>query len=67
MEIERRDNEIVIRVDGGTDLTGIQRLLDFIKFREITSKSKATQQQIDDLAKKSKSSWWEENNSRYIK
>jgi hypothetical protein len=67
MEIERRDNEIVIRVDGGTDLTGIQRLLDFIKFREITSKSKATQQQIDDLAKQSKSSWWEENKSRYIK
>lgn len=67
MEIERRDNEIVIRVDGGTDLTGIQRLLDFIKFRGITSKSKATQQQIDDLAKQSKSSWWEENKSRYIK
>ncbi|MCL6259558.1 hypothetical protein M3O96_10685 [Aquiflexum sp. TKW24L] len=67
MEIERRDNEIVIRIDGGTDLTGIQRLLDFIKFREITSKSKATQQQIDDLAKQSKSSWWEENKSRYIK
>lgn len=67
MEIERRDNEIVIRVDGGTDLTGIQRLLDFIKSREITSKSKATQQQIDDLAKQSKSSWWEENKSRYIK
>lgn len=67
MEIERRDNEIVIRVDGGTDLTGIQRLLDFIKFRGITSKSKATQQQIDDLAKQSKSSWWEENKSQYIK
>ncbi|WP_113925672.1 hypothetical protein [Cognataquiflexum aquatile] len=67
MEIERRDNEIVIRVDEGTDLTGIQRLLDFIKFREITSKSKATQQQIDDLAKQAKSSWWEENKRRYIK
>lgn len=46
MEIERTEKEIVIRVDAKTDLTSVQRLLDFIKFREITSKSKATQKQI---------------------
>ncbi len=67
MQIERTDKEILIRVSANTDLTGLQRILDYIKFREIASKSKVTQGQIDELAKQSKSSWWEKNKSRFIK
>lgn len=67
MQIERTNNEIVIRVASDTDLTGLQRILDYVKFREIASKSKSTQEQIDELAKESKSSWWEKNKSRFIK
>jgi hypothetical protein len=67
MEIERTDDEILIRVAANTDLTGLQRILDYIKFRELASKSKVSQKKIDELAKESKSSWWEENKSRYIK
>jgi hypothetical protein len=67
MQIERTKNEILIRVASSTDLTGLQRILDYIKFREIASKSKATQEQIDDLAKDSKSTWWEENKYRLVK
>ncbi len=67
MQIERTDNEILIRVAANTDLTGLQRILDYIKFREIASKSKVTQKQIDKLAKESKSSWWGKNKSRFIK
>lgn len=67
MQIERTNNEILIRVAPSTDLTGLQRILDYIKFREIASKSKASQEEIDELAKESKSSWWEKNKSRFIK
>jgi hypothetical protein len=67
MQIERTKNEILIRVASSTDLTGLQRILDYIKFREIASKSNATQEQIDDLAKDSKSTWWEENKDRLVK
>ena len=67
MQIERTNNEILIRVASSTDLTGLQRILDYIKFREIASKSKATQEQIDELAKESKSTWWEKNKIRFIK
>lgn len=42
MQIERKDNEILIRVSANTDLTGLQRILEYIKFREIASKSKVT-------------------------
>ena len=67
MQIERTNNEILIRVPSNIDLIGLQRILDYIKFREIASKSKATQEQIDELAKESKSTWWEKNKNRFIK
>jgi len=46
VQIERKNNEILIRVPADTDLTGLQRILDYVKFREIASKSKASQEQI---------------------
>ncbi len=67
MQIERKDNEILIRIPTGTDLVGLQRILDYIKFREIASKSKATQEQIDQLANESKKDWWSKNKSRFVK
>lgn len=67
MQIERTNSEIVIRVPSGTDLIGLQRILDYLKFREIASKSKASQEQIDKLSSESKSTWWKENKSRFVK
>lgn len=67
MQIERTNNEILIRGVSSTDLTGLQRILDYIKFKGIASKSKATQEEIDELAKESKSTWWDKNKSRFNK
>jgi hypothetical protein len=67
MQIERTNNEILIRVAAGTDLTGLQRILDYIKFREMASKSKASDEQIERLATESKSTWWKKNKSRFVK
>ncbi|TXD82221.1 hypothetical protein ESY86_15435 [Subsaximicrobium wynnwilliamsii] len=67
MQIERTNKEILIRVSSGTDLVGLQRILDYLKFREIASKSKASQKQIDELSSESKSSWWNKNKSRFVK
>lgn len=67
MQIERTDKEILIRLPSGTDIVGLQRLLDFLKYREITSNSKATQSEIDRLALESKSTWWTKNKSRFEK
>lgn len=66
MQIERTKKEILIRIDADTDIIGLQRILDFIKYREIASKSKASQKEIDKLAKQSKSSWWEKNKHQFI-
>ncbi len=67
MQIERTNSEILIRLSAGTNLVGLQRILDYIKFREIASKSKASQEEIDKLANESKSSWWDKNKSKFIK
>jgi hypothetical protein len=67
MQIERTKDEIVIRIASGTDLVGLQRIMDYLKFREIASKSKATQRQIDELAKASKATWWKKNKDRFVK
>ena len=67
MKIERTDNEILIRIPASTDVVGLQRILDYLRYREVASKSKATQEQIDELVKESKESWWKENKQRFIK
>ena len=67
MEIKRTNKEILIRLSPKTDVVGLQRLLDYIRFSEIASKSKASQREIDEFSRESKSTWWDNNNSRFIK
>lgn len=67
MQVERINNEILIRLSGSPDTIGLQRLLDFLKFKQITSKSKATEDLIDEIAIESKSDWWSKNKDRFIK
>ncbi|MEQ8811254.1 MAG: hypothetical protein RIE59_19440 [Imperialibacter sp.] len=59
MIIERKDNEIIFRLPGDTDIDDLQAVIDWLKFREIASKSKATQEQIDELAREAKKGAWE--------
>ncbi len=67
MVIERINNEIIIKIPSDTDITGLQRLIDFIKFREIASRSKANETEINNLARESKSDWWSSNKDKFIK
>ena len=67
MKIERTDKEILIKIPAGTDITGVQRLLDYIKFRETASKSKASQEEIDQISNEVKNSWWSKNKDKFSK
>lgn len=67
MVIERINNEIVIKIPSDVDITGLQRLIDFIKFKEITSKSKVDEDILNNLARESNSDWWKKNKNRFIK
>ncbi|AWH85322.1 hypothetical protein HYN59_09415 [Flavobacterium album] len=68
MQIERKNkDEIVITLSSSVDSFGLQRLIDYLKYLELTSKSKAKQPEVDKLADEVNASWWEKNKSRFIK
>ena len=67
MNIEQTKDELLIRVPKTVDIKGIERLLEYIRFREIASKSKAQDDEIDELANQSKKKWWNQNKDRFIK
>ncbi|HET8829453.1 MAG TPA: hypothetical protein VFM79_08925 [Pelobium sp.] len=67
MVIERTDKEVIIRLPANINVDGLQRLVDYLTYKEVTSKSEATQEDVDDLAKEVKASWWVKNKERLTK
>ncbi len=67
MLIERTSNEVIIRLPSYVDTEGLQRLIDYLSYKEATAKSKAKQSDLDKLAKEVKKGWWAENKSRFVK
>ncbi len=68
MQIQRTKDELVIRFSNAIDINidYLQKFLDYLRFIEISSKSKATEDQILELADDINKSWWETNKSKYI-
>ncbi len=58
MLIERTDEEVIVRLAADTDLSELQSMMDYLKYKEISSKSKATQEDADKLAAEAKKSIW---------
>jgi len=51
MIVERINNEILVRLSAQTNISDLQDMLDYLEYKELVSKSKAKQSDIDDLAK----------------
>ena len=67
MKIERTSSEVIIRLPSYVDTDWLQRLVDYLTYKEVTAKLKAKQSDVDALAKEVKAGWWAENRSRFIK
>ena len=66
MKVVRENNEIKISLpDDIMDLSEVQNVLDYFRFKEIVSKSKASQEDADSLSKEINQSWWEKNKHRF--
>ncbi len=65
MLVERTDNQITIKLSADVDSFGMQRLIDYVKYLEATSKSKAKQTEVDALAEELNSTWWNKNKNRF--
>ena len=67
MYIERTNSEVIIRLPSYVNTKGLQRLIDYLCYKEATSKSQAKQADVDKLAKEVKKGWWTKNRSKFIK
>ena len=65
MDIQRTEDGFIFKLPANVDTWGLQRMIDYLKYKESTADSKAGQ--IDKLAKESKANWWKENKHRFIK
>mgnify|MGYP004703796255 CR=1 FL=1 len=51
MIIERRKKEILVRLSTTTNISDLQDMIDFLNYKELVSKSKAKQSDIDELSR----------------
>ena len=66
MIIERTESEIIIRVSSKVNTFGLQRLVDYLKYQELTASSNAQQSDIDELAREVNKDWWNKNKQRFL-
>ena len=64
MFIERTDSEIVIRFSSDLSKSAIKSIVDYLRYLEIASNSKAKQKDVDKLAREVKKGWWAKNKKR---
>jgi hypothetical protein len=67
MVIERTSKEVIIRLPAYVKTDGLQRLIDYLTYKEATARSKVKQSDVDSLAAEIKQGWWKKNKSRLIK
>ena len=64
MIIERTKNEVVFRVSGKTNIDDLQDIADLLEYKEISSKSKASQKDVDTLVSSIKKGRWDKTKAK---
>ena len=59
-------NKLEITISSDVENDGLQRLIDYIKYLEATTKSKTKQSDIDKLAEEVNRKWWKKNRKRLL-
>ncbi len=59
MIVERTPDEIIIKIPSNVDIEGLQDILDYLEFKEATSKSTARQKDVDQFVRRIKKGWSE--------
>ncbi len=57
MIVERTSTEYIIRIPITTNITDVQDFLNYLRYRELTSKLVATQSAVDELVAETKRDW----------
>ena len=65
MIIERTAGEFVIRIPVTTQVEQIQDVIDYLRYKELTSTYEVSQSEVDILAREINKKWWRESRSNY--
>ena len=66
MTIERTSDAIILRLPIDVNIDEIQRFLNYLRYKELISKSKASQNDADELASEVNKNWWEKNKNKFL-
>ena len=64
MLIERRKKEIIIKIPASVDISEIQDLLNFIRYKEISSRFKVKHTVVDKISTSIDKKWWKKNSKK---
>jgi predicted trehalose synthase len=67
MIVERTSNEILLKISPNVDKFGMERVLEYIEYLELTSNQKTRQSDADRLADELNENWWKQNKNRFLK
>ena len=67
MIIERTKKEVIIRLQPTIDTDELQELANYFRYKELTSKYKTPQSDVDKLASEINKNWYKDNRDRLIK
>ncbi len=67
MTIERTKDEVIIRLSSNIKTEDLQDMINYVRYKELTSDFEVKQAEVDALAKEVNQGWWAYNHSRFIK
>jgi hypothetical protein len=67
MLVERTKKEVIIRLPASVDTEDLQDFLNYARYKELTSKFKVDQKEVDELASQINSKWWTKNKHKLTK
>jgi hypothetical protein len=65
MVIERTSNEFIIRLPITSNIEHIQDVIDYLRYKELTSSYSVLQLEVDRLAREINTNWWENNKTKF--
>lgn len=67
MIVERTKKEVIIRLSSTIDTEDLQDFLNYARYKELTSKVKVDQAEVDKLSAEIKADWWKNNKAKLLK
>ena len=67
MTVERTNDEVIVRLSAAINVEELQRVLNYLTYKEVTATSEATQEEADQLARDLKEGQWAASRKRIVR